>query len=79
LKKFMEAFSRWAAVARAGEDFDAFLTRREAVSGEYINGKPEPLLGISTTTDPATFFPPSGARVQGAVRVNDADMSKEDE
>jgi len=71
LKKFMLAFERWAASTRTiDESFDAFLTRREAVSREYINGKPEPLLEISTSSDPATFFPPNGKLVHGAAQVN---------
>jgi NAD(P)H-dependent FMN reductase/ketosteroid isomerase-like protein len=73
LTKFMQAFARWASSAQtAHEDFDAFLARREAISGEYINGKSRPLLDISTASDPATFFPPSGDRVQGAAQVNAA-------
>ena len=73
LVEFMAAFERWAAAAqKPGEDFDAFLVRREAISGEYISGDAAPLLEISTTTDPATFFPPNGDRVQGAAKVNAA-------
>lgn len=72
LGEFMQAFERWvrAAGARAEETFEELLARRETISGEYISGDPEPLLGISTTSDPATFFPPSGDRVQGASNVN---------
>lgn len=71
LKKFMLAFERWASVrARTEEPFDAFLARREAISLDYINGRPKPLLEISTSRDPATFFPPSGQRLHGAARVN---------
>jgi NAD(P)H-dependent FMN reductase/ketosteroid isomerase-like protein len=71
LKKFMLAFERWTTSTQSTEEpFDAFLIRREAVSLDYIHGKPEPLLSISTVSDPATFFPPSGQRVQGAAQVN---------
>ena len=71
LEKFMAAFERWATAARvAHESFDAFLARREAASLDYINGQSEPLLALSTHADPATFFPPSGERVQGAKQVN---------
>lgn len=71
LTNFMKAFERWASSVRTiEEDFDAFLIRREKVSLEYINGNAEPLLSLSTTDDPATFFPPSGDRVQGAAHVN---------
>ena len=54
------------------ESFEAFLKRREAVSGDYINGKAESLLEISTQKDPATFFPPNGKTVEGAKGVNQA-------
>jgi NAD(P)H-dependent FMN reductase/ketosteroid isomerase-like protein len=72
LTAFMQAFERWTNAIGGGveESFDAFLARREAISGEYISGKPAPLLGISTRSDPATFFPPSGDLVQGASKVN---------
>jgi NAD(P)H-dependent FMN reductase/ketosteroid isomerase-like protein len=72
---FMAAFSRW--VMRVGtvppkQSFDDFLRDREEASGAYINGDPDPLLALSTTTDPATFFPPSGDRIVGADAVNAA-------
>lgn len=54
------------------EGFGDFMRRREAVSTDYINGKPDGLLALSATHDPATFFPPSGDRIQGASRVNTA-------
>jgi ketosteroid isomerase-like protein len=54
------------------EMFEDFLSRRESISAEYINGDADSLLGVSTSTDPATFFPPSGARIRGADRVNAA-------
>ncbi len=73
LRKLMQAFARWATSRRTAEEgFEAFLERREKVSFDYINGEPGPLLEISTTTDPATFFPPSGDRVHGAATVNAA-------
>lgn len=73
LRQFMQAFDRWAAaVPKSAEDFDAFMERRTGISADYINGRPEPLLSISTTADPATFFPPNGDRVQGASQVNAA-------
>jgi NAD(P)H-dependent FMN reductase/ketosteroid isomerase-like protein len=71
LNTFMLAFERWAtSIKVAKEPFDAFLIRREAVSRDYINGDPEPLLNISTASDPATLFPPNGQRVHGAAHVN---------
>lgn len=73
LTKFMHAFERWAStMQRPDEDFASFLVRREAISGDYITGKAGPLLEISTSSDPATFFPPNGDRVHGAANVNAA-------
>lgn len=73
LETFMQAFERWISAAQiADEDFDAFLVRREKISSEYIRGNAAPLTGISTSSDPATFFPPSGDRVTGAAKVNAA-------
>ena len=54
------------------ESFSAFLTRRERISGEYIQGNADSLIGISATAGPSTFFPPNGARVVGAAKVNAA-------
>lgn len=71
LTNFMLMFERWATcTSTAKEPFEAFLIRREAVSGDYINGNAQPLLEISTVRDPATFFPPNGQRVHGAAQVN---------
>ncbi len=71
LTNFMLMFERWTTCNTAAEEpFDAFLVRREEVSGDYINGNAQPLLDISTVSDPATFFPPSGQRVHGASQVN---------
>jgi NAD(P)H-dependent FMN reductase/ketosteroid isomerase-like protein len=73
LKTFMQAFERWTSAAQtADEDFDTFLARREQISSEYIQGKAAPLIGISTSSDPATFFPPNGDHVVGAAKVNAA-------
>jgi len=75
MSTFMAAFARW--VARVGaaapeQSFDDFLRDREKASDAYINGDPDPLLALSTTRDPATFFPPSGDRIVGADAVNAA-------
>jgi ketosteroid isomerase-like protein len=59
-------------MAQEREGFGDFMRRREAVSTDYINGRADGLLGLSSTNDPATFFPPSGDRIQGASRVNTA-------
>lgn len=53
------------------EDFATFLTHREAISVDYINGRAEGLLAISTNRDPATFFPPNGDQIVGAAKVNE--------
>jgi NAD(P)H-dependent FMN reductase/ketosteroid isomerase-like protein len=71
LAAFMKSFDRWRAqAASAEEDFESFLARREAISSEYIQGRFEPLRAIATGSDPATFFPPNGDRIQGAAGVN---------
>jgi ketosteroid isomerase-like protein len=62
-------------MANDDESFEAFLQRREVVSGEYINGRVDGLIALSTHNNPATFFPPSGTRVDGADNVNAANRS----
>lgn len=57
---------------KLAETFKTFLTRREAISNDYIQGKPDSLIGISATSGPATFFPPNGKRIVGAAKVNAA-------
>ena len=59
-------------MADQNESFDAFLKRREVVSGDYINGHAGSLLKMSALSDPATFFPPDGQSVRGAEAVNAA-------
>lgn len=56
----------------ADASFTAFMKEREAASNAYIQGDPAPLVAISSSGDPATFFPPSGARVVGAAAVRSA-------
>ena len=60
-------------MTQENEAFGDFMKRREAISTTYINGKADDLLGVSTTNNPATFFPPSGDQIHGANRVNAAD------
>jgi NAD(P)H-dependent FMN reductase/ketosteroid isomerase-like protein len=73
LRDFMRAFERWIATAQTAEEpFEAFLERRERISNQYIQGEAAPLIGISTPTDPATFFPPGGDRITGVAKVNAA-------
>lgn len=53
-------------------DFEAFLERREAISGDYINGNGNTLAQISAADGPATFYPPGGTVIAGAEAVNRA-------
>jgi NAD(P)H-dependent FMN reductase/ketosteroid isomerase-like protein len=74
LCSFMAAFDKWIAIARSpsAETFDAFMKRREAISGDYIGGDAAPLLAICAPDDPATFFPPNGKHISGADAVRKA-------
>jgi ketosteroid isomerase-like protein len=56
------------------ESFDDFLRRREEASNDYIRGDADALAAMLTTQDPATFMPPSGAVVQHADAVRDAQV-----
>lgn len=56
-------------MATRGEDFDGFLSGRDAVGQAYITGDAEPLASIAATVDPATFFGPGGGVVSGAGTV----------
>jgi NAD(P)H-dependent FMN reductase/ketosteroid isomerase-like protein len=73
--KFMKAFAAWVSrvgPASAAPSFADFMRDREEASNAYITGDPEPLLALSTSVDPATFFPPGGDRIVGADAVNAA-------
>jgi ketosteroid isomerase-like protein len=59
-------------MAHENETFEDFMLRREAISNDYINGRPDGVLSILTTDNPATFFPPNGDRIQGATQVHAA-------
>lgn len=54
------------------ESFDEFMKRREEASTGYIQGDATALASMLTLSDPATFMPPGGAVVEGAVNVTDA-------
>jgi len=56
------------------ESFEDFLRRREAASNDYIAGDPAALQRMLTHVDPATFMPPSGAIVEGAAFVEQAQV-----
>ena len=74
LSRFMQAFAAWVerVGTTAATPFDAFLRQREEASDAYINGDPNPVIALSTRSDPASFFPPSGDRIIGADAVDAA-------
>jgi ketosteroid isomerase-like protein len=49
--------------------FDRFMQQRRRVASAFVNGNPTPLREISTASDPATFFGPSGGVDVGAAHV----------
>ncbi|WP_129776723.1 YybH family protein [Peristeroidobacter soli] len=54
----------------ANQSFEAFLEQqRQRVAAAFVNGDPGPLKEISTSTDPATFFGPSGHVEHGSAQV----------
>ena len=54
--------------------FEDFMRRREAASNDYIAGDAGALQTMLTHVDPATFLPPSGAVVEGAGPVEEAQV-----
>lgn len=56
------------------ESFGDFMRRREEASNAYIAGDAGPLQTMLTHTDPATFLPPSGAVLEGAGQVEEAQV-----
>lgn len=61
-------------MSSARASFEAFLRERETASNDYINGRAQPLLALSATSDPATFFPPNGKAVTGHEAVKAANQ-----
>jgi ketosteroid isomerase-like protein len=57
------------------ENFEDFIRRRAAASDRYIAGDATALQVMLTDVDPATFMPPSGVVVEGAVPVQQAQVS----
>lgn len=53
----------------ADTSFERFMQQRRRVAAAFVNGDSAPLREISTTTDPATIYGPSGGAEQGAARV----------
>lgn len=49
--------------------FDDFMKRRAKMAQAYVCGDGAPLDEIATRASPATFFAPSGDRVEGAQEV----------
>jgi len=52
------------------KDFENFMQVRLKASGDFVEGKFEPLEKISVKKSPATIFPPPGICIQGASEVN---------
>lgn len=52
------------------ESFKEFLKTREKASQSYVGGDGEPLVKISATKSPATFFSPGGDLTTGARNVS---------
>ena len=55
----------------ARESFSDFLKRRAKASEDFISGRSDSMMAMSSQRDPATFFPIAGCAVSGAERVND--------
>jgi ketosteroid isomerase-like protein len=54
----------------AASSFADFMRqRRPEVARAYVRGDADPLTEVSTTRDPASFFPPRSGYIEGAERV----------
>ena len=58
------------------ESFKKFLKEREKASQAYVSGDGEPLVKISATKSPATFFSPGGDLTEGAKKVSAREPSR---
>jgi hypothetical protein len=50
---------------------DFMRQRRPEVARAYVRGDADPLTEVSTTRDPASFFPPRSGYIEGAERVKE--------
>nr|WP_249122908.1 MULTISPECIES: nuclear transport factor 2 family protein [unclassified Bradyrhizobium] len=57
---------------RSTHDFTTFMTQREAAARAYVGGDAAPLAQLAATTDPVSFFGPSGGHLTGATAVTSA-------
>jgi NAD(P)H-dependent FMN reductase/ketosteroid isomerase-like protein len=72
LGKFLTAFENWiSALGNAGKDggFDGFMAQRAKIAAAYSSGDASLLDAIVAREGKATFFPPTGGSVSGAVKV----------
>ena len=53
------------------ESFTQFLQVREAASLDYVRGQPDTFLALAAAHGKASFFPPGGGHVRGAVAVKE--------
>ncbi|KQV88963.1 nuclear transport factor 2 family protein [Pelomonas sp. Root1237] len=53
------------------ESFTQFLHAREVASLDYVRGQPDAFLALAAAHGKASFFPPGGGHVRGAVAVKE--------
>jgi ketosteroid isomerase-like protein len=53
----------------SAEEFQQFMQEREAAARAYVSGDAKPVLGLTASSSPATFFGPRGGHVEGAEEV----------
>lgn len=74
--QYLAAFERWINVVRSADpgtrrDFAQFLSQRQQVASDYVNGDARALSAIVSEADPATFFSPRGDVQSGASAVRE--------